>query len=43
MNIGSRLWIISEATSISRLTPPRTQMPGGRRRRTSGRGFAVMG
>jgi len=29
MNIGSRLWIISEAISINRLTQPSTQMPVG--------------
>ena len=30
-NIGSRLWIISEETSISRLTKPSTQTPAGMR------------
>lgn len=29
MNNGSRLWIISEEMSISMLTKPSTQMPGG--------------
>src|SRR5690606_22659583 len=29
MNSGSRLWIISEEMSISMLTKPSTQMPGG--------------
>ncbi|GAL56896.1 hypothetical protein EV102420_02_05010 [Pseudescherichia vulneris NBRC 102420] len=29
INRGSRLWIISDETSISRLTPPRTQTPRG--------------
>ncbi len=28
-NIGSRLWIISEETSMSRLTKPSTQTPVG--------------
>src|SRR3970040_2198604 len=31
MNTGSRLWIISEETSMNRLTKPRIQMPRGRR------------
>ncbi len=29
MNSGSRLWIISDETSISRLTKPSTQTPAG--------------
>ena len=29
MNTGSRLWISSDETSISRLTKPSTQMPRG--------------
>lgn len=41
MNIGSRLWIISEAMSINRLTPPSTQMPGGMRCRTWAFGLVV--
>jgi hypothetical protein len=29
MNIGKRLWIISDDTSMSRLTKPRIQIPEG--------------
>ena len=31
MKTGSRLWIISDEMSISRLTKPSTQMPAGSR------------
>ncbi|WP_265575543.1 hypothetical protein [Serratia marcescens] len=31
INSGSRLWIISEETSISRLTPPKIHTPRGMR------------
>lgn len=31
MKTGSRLWIISEEMSMSRLTNPRAQIPAGRR------------
>ena len=33
MNSGSRLWIISDEMSISKLTKPSTQMPAGSWRR----------
>ena len=32
MNSGSRLWIISDEMSISRLVKPSIQMPAGRAR-----------
>ena len=38
-NSGSRLWIISDETSINRLTKPSTQMPVGMRVVSGGRGL----
>src|SRR5689334_2929304 len=39
MNTGSRLWISSDDTSISRLTKPRAQIPAGRREGDAGAAF----
>jgi len=42
-NNGSRLWIISDETSISRLVKPSTQIPAGRARTFLVESWRVMG